>query len=498
MDQEGRLPVVLLPRARFLPLLALAALYGCGPRATTSAADLTHGVWIGESGGDRFLFELRGASDSLSGVVHVMRQGKLESELPIAHATYRPPELRMSMPATGAAYAGHVDVAHGRIQGRLSYGQRQGPAMDLTWADPSALPGFRARAEAGPYSYREPDSGADDWPVATPEEAGLDRGALAALVNTIADGDAGLIHSIVVVRHDRLVLDEYFHGYGPADLHRLASATKSVASLLVGAAIDRSLIPGPDAALADFFPELADSLTPAWKEETLGDLLSMSMGLDWTANEAENVHGTGDAFFRHVFRRGVKDPPGTRWDYVNANVNLLAGVILHATGRHAEAFAADVLFAPLGIGTWNWDYGKVDGYALMDGSLQLRPRDMARIGALVADSGRWQGRQVVSARWIRESTRLRFHTGQPLGGYGYLWWLAELPTGQGGEPMVVANGWGSQFILVFPRLDMVVVTTGGNEDNGRHLDFGRVLAGSLPALVAGDEPAPVGPSTTRG
>lgn len=479
MNWEGPAQISIPRRASLLLVLTFSALPGCRPHSTATV-DLTHGVWIGRAGGDRFLFDLNGSPpDSLSGVVHVMHQGKLESELPIAHAVYRAPELRMSIPRTGAAYAGRVDAAQNRIRGKLSYGDQPGPAMDLTWADPAGVPGFRARADSTPYQYRRPEPGDDGWPVATAEEAGLDRGALEALVNAIADGDAGLLHSIVLVRHGKLVLDEYFHGYGPADLHRLASATKSVASLLVGAAIDRGFIPGPDAPLAPFFPAFADSLAPAWKAETLGDLLSMSMGLDWSADQAENVHGTGPAFFRQVLRRTVEDPPGTSWDYVNANVDLLAGVIFQATGRHAGAFAGDVLFGPLGIQTWNWDYGKVDGYELMDGSLQMRPRDMARIGAMVADSGRWQGRQVISSRWIGESTRLRFHTGQPLDGYGYLWWLGELPTGHGAEPMFVANGWGSQFILVFPHLDMVVVTTGGNEDNGRHLDVGRVLADKL-------------------
>ncbi|MEJ2185597.1 MAG: serine hydrolase [Gemmatimonadota bacterium] len=480
MSTNPTTPFPTLPRATFVLVLILAALPACSPRPTASVADLTHGAWMGETGGDRFVFELHGtAPDSLSGMVHVMRGGKLESELPIAHAAYHAPDLRLSIPRTGAAYAGRVDVARGLIHGRLSYGERPGPELDLTWVDPAGLPGFAARADSGAYRYRAPSAAPDGWPVATPEEAGLDRGALEALVNAIAAGEAGLIHSIVVVRHGRLVVDEYFHGYGPADLHRLASTTKSVASLLVGAAIDRSLIPGPDVALERYFPELADSLAPAWKEETLGDLLSMSMGLDWTADQAENVHGTGEDFFRQVLRRPVRDRPGTRWDYVNANVDLLAGVIFRATGKHAEAFAADVLFKPLGISAWNWDYGKVDGYELMDGSLQLRPRDMARIGVLVADSGRWQGSQVVSSSWVEESTRPRFTTGQPLGGYGYLWWLGEMPSGHGAEPMIVANGWGSQFILVFPRLDMVVVTTGGNEDNGRHLDIGPVLADRL-------------------
>jgi CubicO group peptidase (beta-lactamase class C family) len=310
---------------------------------------------------------------------------------------------------------------------------------------------------------------------------GLDPGALDSLVDAIVRGDAGLIHSLLVVRNGKLVLDEYFHGYTGDDLHRLASVTKSVSALLVGAALDRGSISSLDVPLLTFFPEDAPSAGPGWSRETLHHLLSMSMGLDWTPEEADSVHGTGEAFFRKVLARKVIDPPGTRWRYVNANVDLLAGVILRATGQHAEVFARDALFGPLEIRTYDWSYGREGGYDLMDGSLQLRPRDLAKIATMVARGGRWNGRQVIGRQWIDEFTREHFRTGQPLGGYGDLWWLGDLPTSQGAEPMIVANGWGSQFIVILPRLDMVIVTTGGNDDNGRHFDFGRVLARYLPS-----------------
>jgi CubicO group peptidase (beta-lactamase class C family) len=282
-----------------------------------------------------------------------------------------------------------------------------------------------------------------------------------------------------VVRNGKLVLDEYFHGYGPQDLHRLASSTKSVSALLVGAALDQGLIEDLDAPLLGFFPDAPEPPSPGWRDMKLRHVLSMSMGLDWSTEEAESVHGTGEAFFRRVLSRRVADPPGTRWRYVNANVNLLAGVIFQATGRHAEDFARDALFTPLDIRAWNWDYGKEGGYNLMDGSLRLRSRDLAKIGVLVADSGRWNGRQVIGAKWIDALTRTRFQTGMPLSGYGDLWWTGELATGHGSEPVIVANGWGSQFVIVFPRLDLTVVTTGGNEDNGHHLDIGLVLMRTL-------------------
>jgi CubicO group peptidase (beta-lactamase class C family) len=459
--------------------LVLLSAFGFASGASQAPQDITRGVWAGGGGPDTFLFELRGTPpDSMVGMVHVMRGGRMESQLAITRASYRPPDLEMYIASTNATYRGRVHVSRGRVDGGLTFGGQPGPEMDLRWMDPSGLPGFVALEGGAPYAYRKPADGIEGWQTATPEEVGLDRRAVQSLVNAVASDEAGLIHSLQIVLDGKLVVDEYFHGYGPDDLHRLASTTKSVSSLLVGAAIDRGLIAGVDVGLEELLGEPM-ATDPGWHEETLRDLLTMSMGLDWSPAEKESLHGTGPDFFRRVLARAVVTDPGSTWDYVSANVNLLAGAIFNATGEHAETFARKVLLEPLGIGVFDWEPGKEGGYNLMDGSLRLRPRDLAKIGAMVANGGRWNDRQVISENWIRESTRSHLDTGQPFGGYGYLWWTGELPPGQGSEPIVVANGMGSQFIVILPQLDMVVVTTGGNDNNGRHMDFGRVLAVTL-------------------
>lgn len=457
---------------------------GCSS-SSSQVADITSGAWAGAGGPDTFLFELEGTPpDSLFGIVHVMTDGKMTSELAITRASYRPPTIEMFVQATNATYRGQVDAARGRIQGGLTFGGQAGSDMELEWVDPSGFSGYRALAQDGPYTYRQPLQGIDGWQTTTPEDVGLDRGALEALVNGIALEKAGLIHSLQVIREGRLVLDEYFHGYTPDDLHRLASATKSISSLLVGIAVDRGLIPGVEEPLLRFFDQ-SGGATKRWSEETLRDLLTMTMALDWTAQEMDTVHGTGPDFFQQVLSRRVVSTPGTEWNYVSANVDLLAGVIFSATGQHADAFAREALFAPLGITAYDWEYGKRNGYVLMDGSLQLRPRDLAKVGATVAAGGVWDGRRVISKEWIDESTRTHMSTGQlpALGGYGYLWWTGEMPTSRGTTPVVVANGQGSQFIMIFPNLDLVVVSTGGNDDNGRHLAVGQVLAETLLASM---------------
>jgi CubicO group peptidase (beta-lactamase class C family) len=290
-------------------------------------------------------------------------------------------------------------------------------------------------------------------------------------------GDAGVIHSLLIVAGGRLVVEEYFHGWGPDDLHHLASVTKSVSSLLVGQAIDTGDIAGVDTPVLDFFPDLEAGDDPRWQDEKLRHVLGMCMGLDWDVAD-DGPHGTGPEFFQQVLNRSVAHDPGTDFEYRSANVNLLAGVLRQATGMHADRWAQERLFRPLGIENFDWSYLAVDGYRLMDGSLQLCPRDLAKLGMLLRDEGRWQGRPVVAPDWIRESTAPFMAADGPWR-YGYLWWIGEYPTDSGPEPVVFARGRGSQFLVWMPVRDLIVVTTGGNEDNGKGMAVMRVLARHL-------------------
>lgn len=463
------------------------------PAGDTAArpSTLTDGGWLGSVGTDAFLYEFGGRPDSLTGIAHWLTGGREISELPMTEVRFSDGQIEAHAP-TGAVLRGPVDLAAGLIEGALSYPSGSGPGLQLRWVEPALVPGRPARAAppdgAPAYVYRRPRSLADGWETAMPEDVGIDAHAVTDMVGAAIAGEAGVVHSLLVVRHGKLVVEEYFHGYRREDLDPIASCTKSVASLLVGIAIDQGTIPGVDVPILDFFPELRNAAAPGWESIRLEHLLTMSMALDWTDREAESVHGSGPAFFRDVLARKPAGPPGERWRYVSANVDLLAGVLRQATGVQADAFAREQLFEPLGIRSFEWEGGRTAGYPQMDGSLMLAPRDMAKLGSLVLDGGRWNGRQIVSADWIGEATAPRIAAEDGSGAYGYLWWVGGPPAPTGETIDVVwANGWGSQFILVFPTLDLVVVTTGGNQDNGKHMAIGRVLYRTLiPSLIAGD------------
>jgi CubicO group peptidase (beta-lactamase class C family) len=155
------------------------------------------------------------------------------------------------------------------------------------------------------------------------------------------------------------------------------------------------------------------------------------------------------------------------FDYVSPNATLLAGVIQHATGLQADEYADRYLFGPLGIEEYDWDEGRQRGHPRTDGTLKLRPRDMARIGALVLGRGEWKGRRIVSEAWIEESTAAHT-TDAGHEGYGYAWWSARREVGGRTVRAVFARGAGDQLIVVFPDLDLIVVTTGRNTSDENH------------------------------
>jgi len=455
-----------------LVFLLLLSLVSCAQTSAGSGpGTLGDGVWVMEAGPDRFLWDFTEGTTGLSCVVHDVAGERKVNETPCLRAEKDGSGISVAMD-TGVRLEGEVDLSRGRISGHLLYPDGSEMEVEFPWHPADDFPElFPLPAGKDPYAYQAPTPRGDGWGVASAQDVGVDPAALEGMVKSVARGEAGVLHSLLVARHGRLVLEEYFHGYGPDELHPLASCTKSVSSLLVGAAIQEGAIGSVSDAVLEYLPEYREGIGTGWNGLTLEHLLTMSMALDWSPREAETAHGTGPEFFRRVLSHSVVGTPGRDWAYVNANVNLLAGVLYSATGVQAESFAEKVLFRPLGISTWDWEGMKTDGFNLMDGSLRLVPRDMAKIGQMVLDGGRWEGREVLPEAWIRASTQRYLDAGQGGEGYGYLWWLmdARIPGSQDPVPAIFANGWGSQFIAVFPSLDLVVVTTGGNDFNGKHM-----------------------------
>jgi CubicO group peptidase (beta-lactamase class C family) len=329
-----------------------------------------------------------------------------------------------------------------------------------------------------------PEETDDGWRTTSLERVGIRAGDIREAISRVEDGTYQNIHSIVIVKDDRLVFEEYFQGYTwryGADqykgdltdydrdtIHNLASVTKSFTSALVGIAIDQGFIHGVEDALFDYFPEYEELLDDEKDAITLEHLLTMTSGFEWNEMDVPYSNSTNDLVrlfneldpVAYILEGPLVARPGTEWCYSGGNTNLLGEVIRAATGMRMDHFAEENLFDPLGITNFQWDY-ITPSIVHASGNLQLRPRDLAKFGYLYLNGGEWNGERIISEEWVRESTLERESLSTTVG-YGYQWWLSTYRVGSKTLEAFHASGWGGQEIVVFPSLEMVVVFTGGN------------------------------------
>jgi CubicO group peptidase (beta-lactamase class C family) len=459
------------PVRRLLPI-ALALLAFVGACSTgRSQGDLSHaiGFWQGTppsqvEAGWALVFEFVEVGPSrLAGHGYWYREGRMNSDFPLDEVAYRESDHSLHVRYARVEFDASVDPTNAIAVGTYSY---PGGSEDLTMTrvPESSVPGLHPRTatadETYTYEYHPPEDAGYGWAVASLDEVGIDRPTMVTLVEKIIGREFGYIHSLLIVRHGKLALEEYFYGYDREALQPIQSCTKSVASLLIGIAIDRGEIASVDEGIYSFFPEYQRFETHGWENVELKHILSMTAGLDWPRDWAAWFYTSTD-YFGEVLKRPVIHTPGTVFDYVSPIATLLAGVIKHATTVQADVFAERRLFRPLQITEYDWNEGRQNGYPRTDGTLKLRSRDMAKIGALVLGGGEWNGVRIVSKEWIEESTTPHA-TDEEHEGYGYAWWSAEREFDGRTIRAIFARGQGDQFIIVFPELDLVVVTTGRN------------------------------------
>jgi CubicO group peptidase (beta-lactamase class C family) len=320
------------------------------------------------------------------------------------------------------------------------------------------------------------------WRRANPEKYGLNAERLSSLIGRLRNNEIRDTHSLLVVRNGYLVVEEYFNGSSSDDIHTLQSVTKSVTSLLIGIAFTQGSISTTDQNVLAWFNfnnlQNVDSRKQALRMQ---DLLTMRTGLDWSESNysispLKQLNECGCDWLRFVLNWPMMENPGTRFQYNSGGVIVLGGILRNATDSPVDTFAERYLFSPLGIlGAW-WYYGQPDRLPHMGGGLNLRARDMAKIGYLVLNKGRWENRQIVSEEWIRQSTTAVTTTGNFWNRseqYGYLWWLFPLDPAnpQTNEWIITASGAGGQWIFIVPKYDLVVAITGNTQQPWQALDF---------------------------
>jgi CubicO group peptidase (beta-lactamase class C family) len=311
---------------------------------------------------------------------------------------------------------------------------------------------------------KQPDTPApsaiDDWPLAAPEAHGVDPAALAAAYNTASAMPP--LHSLLVVRRGHLVGERYFGRQNVHTVLNVKSVSKSILSVLVGIALREGFLRDLNQPIAELLPEFFGPETDAIKRQiTLRHLLTMSAGFKWfeNASHLRRWQRSSD-WVKYVIDLPLADPPGVRFNYNTTLTHLVSVILSRATNMSTLMFADEYLLGLMGVTIKRW---KTDpqGYHIGGSDICLTARDMAKIGQLILTQGNWQDRQLVSAEWVRESTRPQIAL--PSEGfwhpaytnYGYLWWLRQF----GGHAAAVASGYGGQIIFVVPDLEAVIITT---------------------------------------
>jgi CubicO group peptidase (beta-lactamase class C family) len=304
-----------------------------------------------------------------------------------------------------------------------------------------------------------PASG-EKWTLAAPGEVGMDG----AILQQAADAHPGWFSSIIVLRHGKPVLEQYWNGFGKDNLHEIRSATKSITSLMTGIAIDKGMLKGVDQPISELLGAAYPGRPALTRNITVGNMLTMSSGLDCDDfNEAspghqKNMYPTKD-WVNFILTLPQLSAPGTSARYCTGGVTTLGRAVSEASKQSVPAFAEQHLLAPLGIKAMKWTTYDSGRHASAGGLAWMRPRDMAKIGQLVLQKGQWEGRQIVSEAWIAQSTRAQTVVPR-LGEYGYLWWVSKVVHGDRTLPVHFADGNGGQYIVVIPDLDVVAVITG--------------------------------------
>jgi CubicO group peptidase (beta-lactamase class C family) len=301
------------------------------------------------------------------------------------------------------------------------------------------------------------------WKEATPESQGFNSDKLANTLNAIKNKGIN-IHSLMIVRNGSVILDSYFYPYDGLNYHDVASVTKSIMTTLIGIAADQGKLSLDDPILS-FFPERKISNIDTMKKQvTVRHLVSNSSGFRFNEKDDDatirGMTGTDD-WIQAALNPPVTHKPGTHFAYYSPGMHLLSAILQKATGMTALEFAKANLFIPLGIKEVYWP-SDPQGYTIGYGDLCLFPADMAKIGFLFLNQGKWEGKQIVSSKWVTEATKKHFDTGLNYeDDYGYGWWISS-PYKK--FPFYRAYGRKEQIIMVVPSINTLIITTGADFD----------------------------------
>ena len=317
------------------------------------------------------------------------------------------------------------------------------------------------------YQYKVPEQKNDGLETGSIINSGLDMGFIHTLMNRIVDHTYPGIHSILIIKNGKLILEEYFYEYDAETLQELRSATKSFSSALVGIAINKGLISSLNTPMLAYLPEYhPENPDPRKKQITIKNLLTQQSGFacyDYDPKSPGNeskMYPTDD-WIKFMLDLPMAGNPGEAASYCSGNIQLLDKIIENVSHQSLHDFVQQNLFNQLGITDFVWNYAPNKSHEDDYGQVCLTPRDMAKFGLLYLNGGVWNGKQVVPKEYVAQSlTKQSVVDGI---NYGYLWWCEDLTAPNGVKYRgIAAKGNGGQRIFIWPDENMVAVVTAGN------------------------------------
>lgn len=292
-----------------------------------------------------------------------------------------------------------------------------------------------------------------DFKTGEPEEEGFSSLKLNEIFPYVRTQQVN-VHSLMIIRNDKIIFDAYFYPFTKSLQHDIASCTKSITSLLVGIAIDKRFIPNENELVKNYFPEIK-SYSKNFQTLTIKDLLTMTSGLDCGSDNEETVLSglfKASDWPAYIFNIPSTNTPGKRFSYCSCNFYLLAEILYRSTKLSPEKFADKYLFKQMGIKNFYWTKNN-KGVNYGWGDLALKPYDMAKIGRLLLNNGKWNSAQLISANYIKKATSIQIQFSNHKG-YGYGFWVDN-------DHSFNAEGRGGQKIHIDRLYNAIVIATGG-------------------------------------
>jgi CubicO group peptidase (beta-lactamase class C family) len=284
------------------------------------------------------------------------------------------------------------------------------------------------------------------------------------------------LYGVIVSRNGEIILEDYFQESHRDKLVNIKSASKSVISALVGIAIQHGYISGINAPIKDYFGDLSEDIFDEEKNNiTISDLLSMQSGLRPTSNRNYGVWVLSNDWVKFALTQSMEASPGTIMRYSTGNTHLLSAILTRATGKSTLEFAREYLSDSLGFSLAPWPTDP-QGIYFGGNDMEMTARQMLQFGELYLNGGQIKGEQIISEEWVQLSLKRHAISTRERGRYyGYGWWLKNMA----GYEVKYAWGYGGQYIILVPELNLVVVTTSSSTPHQDRRSHRRALTNSI-------------------